>query len=206
MIQTIEEGKFVAVRRTRIIHAGPTCGKTVLLSTLNNATVICIDTDDLVKEASRRVYDTFFYQHRDLKDEVISELKDRLAGLEVSRVLASRKCKLVITNLWSKAFMSGIHKSLLTADGKIGVSFFRSNPERITELASLRQGGKHKLSLALTKKWLEAWSHYGDNAFARQYALEDDQFLGNVLDLSKLEDLPVSVLLFDGVGEGPYHG
>jgi hypothetical protein len=175
--------------RSRIIHAGPTCGKSTWCQDLNSSGIVVLDTDLLFELLSPD--GEWVKVHRAPKDgepgRIAAFAQNSIMGLCAS--IGSIWVNLggaLMTNLWGPRFTDGLHGEARTFTK---MPSFTRDPEGIAKLSEERGG--EILDVKLTRKWAASYDKYAKATFSRTVTLSEGEFLGNVLLIGWPRVLPV---------------
>jgi len=168
--------KKVYFRKAGLLVAGPTTGKTTLLSNLKQKGVTdVIDSDSIIEDVLPEYFrDRWWAKSHSPEGRLVHKCRDLVASDEIIRAMTDST--VVLSNLWSEDFLS----NLLGSGVKPSLFVFRSNFVRISNLASTRS---QKLSEGLTSKWVASAESYGLRVFENVIWLPDDLFLSDVVTL-----------------------
>jgi hypothetical protein len=169
--------KLVNTTSVKIVHGGPTTGKSTVSALLSKLGVNVIDTDLLTVEVDP---DYFKLKKWEAKDPVglahIAEVHRQLGNIVYEQLSANER-SLCLTNLHSGVFFDPLKDFLV--NGLIPVGCFRSTAEDIVKLSESREGSK--LPLSLTSKWVEGMRRDASSKFAKFYWLDAGEYLIDVL-------------------------
>jgi len=169
----------------RLIHAGPTCGKTTAIEEIiKPAGSVVLDTDNLIEEFAPEWNKLKVYRLSTEKRNPVEQAYylaiARSSALLASKWLDATTNGVIFTNWWAVEFIKHIDPRYLKG-GKLPVGFFRANPQDIVDY-SLKRGGT-PIPLSVAEFWVRSMRKHALDAFDRFIWLEKDQFLGNFIKL-----------------------
>jgi len=164
-------------RQAGLLVAGPTTGKTTLLSQLKTKGInTVIDTDDVIKAIIPEFFEHKWYRKtHNAEGMYIAKCKDLIVANAVNQRVA--KNTVVLSNLWSPTFLT----ALLGEGTKPSLYVGRVNADRVVNLASERGA---PLSEGLVQKWLASTEIYVPRAFEHWIWLPDDLYLADVVTIA----------------------
>jgi hypothetical protein len=176
--------RFV-LKGVRILHGGPTSGKSTLIKKLvkEDPLLAVFDTDDLYRHFFMKWWDYKGWRHT--KTDKMADLADKgiqsAVAMMVNQLLLSGVFHLCIGNLWGTEFLSFLDPSLLVG-GKVPVSFF-VDPECAVKRAVARGGSG--FGLKLTTRWYAGWKEHGDAAFGKMITLGEGEFMSDIVQYER---------------------
>lgn len=161
----------------RLLHAGPTTGKTTLLGAMFNMGVFIFDTDDLLEHPRffKLYLDSSLWKQLGPKTperEAVSRFKD--SG--TIAFLIGSKLNFAITNLWGLPIQQYARDFVS----------IQPSPEVVAERLCKRGQFKSVAdALPLAKKWTSTWVKYRDVAFDYHIEASRDSYLSDYLGLDE---------------------
>jgi len=158
--------------KASLLVAGPTTGKTFLLSHLQRQGQTVVDTDDIVRDLIPS-----FEDHKIFKinsGSMVNFIRESTYTVAAQQLLLEQP-KLSVTNLWDEPF-----KSIISPNSKYSIGVFRANPLDITSLSKKRGNG---LSTGLTAKWTNYLERHAPAVFDCVIWLPTGIFLSDVVTI-----------------------
>jgi hypothetical protein len=177
--QELSGGRSLKLKGIRVIHAGPTCGKTLFREKLVEKGIKVLDTDDLVTAFIPLWFDDKGWVRRG--EPVFEELGvtiTRQVALISSELLRRNVIHLVLTNLGGPNFVYFMDPAFLTS-GQLPVSLF-VRPEDMVERSKKREGTP--FNLKLTTKWFKGWAADWASTARNRYVLSEGVYLSEIID------------------------
>lgn len=160
----------------RIIHAGPTCGKSNMAVELRQLGLEAFDTDDLIV----KTYTWDVWRKLDWSEAHLAQI--HIGDMVRIRLLLDARA-VCLTNLWSAGFSFGLGSALRGTAGLLPIGVFRRTPERVVEL-STRRGGT-QIDLKTATQWRDDFRARSPGTFQAVRWLNRDQYLIDAVKLGK---------------------
>jgi hypothetical protein len=151
----------------KILFAGPTTGKSKLVTETRKLGYHVIDTDELIFGPLNVIDDWRTARGR-------KKMANERLVLELLKNMATSKT-LVVTNLWQESFIAGLFGPNF---GKVRTPYFYRRSTRVVELMTQRGGGV--VSLSTAEQWVRDAESQAPKVFAYIRGLQDAEFLSNI--------------------------
>jgi hypothetical protein len=160
-----------------LLVGGPTTGKSFLLSKLQREGVTAVDTDDIVKDKFSLFWRlkpwTMSGKEARIR-EALEAGRDAVASLHI----LSHQPKLVLSNLWSRQFLTDLFGSRQSGSRINAIAVFRVSALEVAKLSKKRGEG---LSIRLTRNWVNSAKEQFLNLFSTVVWLPNGVFLSDVV-------------------------
>lgn len=181
----------VQLVHSRIVHAGPTTGKSTLLVRANQSNVVGLDSDRMLEcltdsksSDSNKVGGVWWWTKKAHAEEKLAKSVTRAFRkaniLQHMHVLSLTEGGFILSNIAIGPSVDGV------AVPKC-VSFF-VEPEEMVERSIARDKKKavpkgHGFQLSLVRKWFDSWKAQPASAFTKRFVLGPGEYLSDVLDV-----------------------
>lgn len=164
---------------SKLIHAGPTCGKTTLIKSY--AKMKFWDTDNDLFSLCPDWTKLSLYSRKNptLVEQEFVNVVMRGVGLFCKNRISDPLIDVIFTNQWSNLF-----RSCAGLEAKLPLSFFRYDSNEIVDFCKAR-APESKMNLHTAKHWVDSYIKHSSSVFDDAYLLGKGVFLGEVIKFKK---------------------
>lgn len=171
---------------SRVIFAGPTTGKSALVSLLSERGYDVCDTDTIVADTFPRYYKERLWKLTPSAEaRPMFDMVRALCGRISYDFLAKRPdTGVVVSNLWGPEFRNIVFGRKPDDTTKDPVVFFRADPEEMVKLDKLRHGGASGgFTLKIATRWADQQKKWGLSNFKTVVWISTGTYLSAYLEM-----------------------
>jgi hypothetical protein len=150
-----------------IVCAGPTVGKSRLMTKLALRAVTVIDTDEVTHELWPEWFTerTFASAAADVRMAHDRRVGDATASAYLRASTLNPGRVVVFTNMWGPFFRAALRDAGILTGETLPIGIFRSSPAEISAISHKRGIGVGEIATSLAASWVESWTRLGPTAF-----------------------------------------